>query len=232
MECPKCRHENPEDAKFCSECGHKLELACPKCGKVNPSGSKFCNGCGHDLRKPADSPVMDLNQPQSYTPKHLADKILTTRGSIEGERKSEKAGFALVSALCWSALGHVCAMLGDSENGRRHAEKGLKIHRETGIEMYLSMAHSQLGRIYLEPGDLKNALSLAEEALRLSQKNNEKHVEGWSWLLPGAILGKSMPLQIHHAWTANDESFIMKEKFFNGGFPSDYVSWPCSSGKW
>ena len=97
MKCSKCQSENPEDAMFCNGCGHKLELACPECGKVNPSGSRFCNGCGHDLRKPADTPPIDLNQPQSYTPKHLADKILTTRSSIEGERKLVTVFFADVA---------------------------------------------------------------------------------------------------------------------------------------
>jgi class 3 adenylate cyclase/tetratricopeptide (TPR) repeat protein/ribosomal protein L40E len=97
MKCSKCHHENPEDAKFCNKCGNKLELACLKCGKVNPSGSKFCNGCGHDLRIPEHTVSIDLNQPQSYTPRHLADKILTTRSSIEGERKLVTVFFADVT---------------------------------------------------------------------------------------------------------------------------------------
>ena len=49
MKCSKCQFENPEDAKFCNECGGTLQIACPKCGKVNPPGSKFCNECGHKL---------------------------------------------------------------------------------------------------------------------------------------------------------------------------------------
>lgn len=49
MKCPKCRHENPEDARFCNGCSHKLKLTCPECGKGNPPDSKFCNECGHDL---------------------------------------------------------------------------------------------------------------------------------------------------------------------------------------
>ena len=32
MQCPKCQFENREEAKFCSECGHKFELSCPECG--------------------------------------------------------------------------------------------------------------------------------------------------------------------------------------------------------
>ena len=97
MKCPECHHENPEEAKFCNGCGHKLELACPKCGKANPHGSRFCNECGDELRKPADMPPMGLNRPQSYTPKHLADKILTTRSFIEGERKLVTVLFADVA---------------------------------------------------------------------------------------------------------------------------------------
>ena len=51
MKCPKCQFENPEEARFCNECGNKLELACPECGKVNPLGSKFCNECGQRLEE-------------------------------------------------------------------------------------------------------------------------------------------------------------------------------------
>jgi len=51
MKCPKCQFENPEGAKFCNECGSKLQLACPECGKVNPTGSKFCNECGERLER-------------------------------------------------------------------------------------------------------------------------------------------------------------------------------------
>ena len=49
MKCSKCQFENPEDAKFCNNCGRPLEMACPKCGKVNPARSKFCNECSHKL---------------------------------------------------------------------------------------------------------------------------------------------------------------------------------------
>jgi class 3 adenylate cyclase/tetratricopeptide (TPR) repeat protein len=87
MKCPKCQFDNPEGAKFCNECGNKLELACPECGKANPLGSKFCNECGHNLKEAKEAPSIDYNKPQSYTPKFLANKILTTRSSIKGERK-------------------------------------------------------------------------------------------------------------------------------------------------
>ena len=94
MKCPKCSFENREGAKFCLECGEKLEFQCSKCGKILPAEAKFCDGCGYNLGSLKESPSIDFNQPQSYTPKYLADKILTTRSSIEGERKLVTVLFA------------------------------------------------------------------------------------------------------------------------------------------
>jgi class 3 adenylate cyclase len=97
MKCLKCQFENREGAKFCKECGAKLELACPDCGTIYFFDSKFCDDCGYDLRKPVKAPVVDYTQPQSYTPKFLADKILTNRSYIEGERKLVTVLFADVA---------------------------------------------------------------------------------------------------------------------------------------
>ena len=87
MRCPGCQFDNREGAKFCKECGAKLELACPKCDAFITPDSKFCDECGYDLSKPAIAPPVHYSEPNSYTPRFLADKILTTRSSIEGERK-------------------------------------------------------------------------------------------------------------------------------------------------
>ena len=97
MQCSKCRFENRDGARFCGECGHKFEIACPECGTNNRAGNKFCDECGHDLRKPEEPPSIDYSEPQSYTPKHLKDKILTTRSSIEGKRKLVTVFFADVA---------------------------------------------------------------------------------------------------------------------------------------
>jgi hypothetical protein len=45
--CPKCDHENREDAQFCLQCGEKLALKCFECGKILPLSAKFCDRCGH-----------------------------------------------------------------------------------------------------------------------------------------------------------------------------------------
>jgi class 3 adenylate cyclase/tetratricopeptide (TPR) repeat protein len=97
MKCPKCQFENPEGSNFCNKCGSKLDIFCDHCGKVNPLGSSFCNGCGQPLAEPQARAPIDYSQPQTYTPKFLADKILDTRSSIEGERKLVTVLFADVA---------------------------------------------------------------------------------------------------------------------------------------
>jgi len=52
VKCPKCGTLNPASAKFCSNCGAKLEaetITCPKCKKEIPKDSKFCPYCGASL---------------------------------------------------------------------------------------------------------------------------------------------------------------------------------------
>ena len=97
MKCPKCQTDNKEGAKFCIECGYKFELKCPQCGHPLPPPAKFCEECGYQLSKLKEAPSIDYSKPKSYTPKFLADKILTTRSSIEGERKLVTVLFADVA---------------------------------------------------------------------------------------------------------------------------------------
>jgi class 3 adenylate cyclase/tetratricopeptide (TPR) repeat protein len=93
MKCPKCQFENPEDSLFCGDCGAPLEVSCPNCGSTPPREFKFCNKCGHDLRKPSEGLPLDLSfdqkieKIQKYLPQGLAEKILSQRDRIEGERK-------------------------------------------------------------------------------------------------------------------------------------------------
>src|SRR5438067_10248293 len=115
MQCPQCRHTNPANTKFCGECGTRLESVCPACRAANPPANKFCGECGQPLaaappgaaeepatrrahsRSHTPAPETALAgrrsagerfaSPEAYTPKHLAEKILTSRGAIEGERK-------------------------------------------------------------------------------------------------------------------------------------------------
>jgi class 3 adenylate cyclase len=92
MQCPRCQHGNPDDVKFCGECGARLDATCRACRAANPPANKFCHQCGVSLiGGPSSAP---LPSPERYTPKHLAEKILTSKAALEGERKQVTVLFA------------------------------------------------------------------------------------------------------------------------------------------
>jgi class 3 adenylate cyclase/tetratricopeptide (TPR) repeat protein len=97
VQCPRCGQANPPGVKFCGECGSRLELACPACRTANPPTNRFCHGCGAPLGETATA--SPFASPQAYTPKHLADKILTSRSALEGERKQVTVLFVDVSGF-------------------------------------------------------------------------------------------------------------------------------------
>ena len=91
MHCPRCQHQNPPGMKFCGECAAPLAATCPSCGAANPPENKFCGQCAAPLRT---SPTAKFAAPDSYTPKYLAEKILTSKAALEGERKQVTVLFA------------------------------------------------------------------------------------------------------------------------------------------
>jgi class 3 adenylate cyclase/tetratricopeptide (TPR) repeat protein len=97
MKCPNCQTMNPAGAKFCVECGKGFDIRCPKCDTITPAGGKFCMSCGHRLQRLPEPQAIDYSKPQTYTPRFLAEKILTSRSSIEGERKLVTVFFADVA---------------------------------------------------------------------------------------------------------------------------------------
>src|SRR5262245_16597340 len=92
MKCPDCAHENINAAKFCEACGASLGPVCVYCGDRISSTAKFCSGCGQRVRSSA--PGERFASPKSYTPPHLAEKIVTSRSGLEGERKQVTVLFA------------------------------------------------------------------------------------------------------------------------------------------
>jgi class 3 adenylate cyclase len=104
--CAQCRHDNRPTAKFCENCGAVLPRSCAGCGTALRAAAKFCDECGQAVAMAAPSPAPTraaAAAPAGYTPKHLADKILTSRSAIEGERKQvtvvfvDCAGFTALS---------------------------------------------------------------------------------------------------------------------------------------
>jgi len=112
VRCPRCQHENPPGSNFCLGCGTRLGATCSACGNDLPAGSRFCNKCGTPVSEASPGQTR-FASPQSYTPKHLAEKILTSRTALEGERKqvtvlfADVKGFLALSA--WTGL--ICLLL-------------------------------------------------------------------------------------------------------------------------
>src|SRR5438445_2393138 len=94
MQCPRCRAENREGRRFCSECGLSFASACLSCGFLNEGSEKFCGGCGRSLTATARPVEPRFTSPEAYTPKHLAERILTSKAALEGERKQVTVLFA------------------------------------------------------------------------------------------------------------------------------------------
>src|SRR5262249_12555226 len=86
------RCENRAGAKFCEECAAPLARACANCGSPLPVTAKFCSECAHPAG--SEAPAPRFVAPDAYAPKHLADRILTSKAALEGERKQVTVLFA------------------------------------------------------------------------------------------------------------------------------------------
>ena len=82
MQCPRCQASNREGRRFCAECAAPLALACPACGFANEPGEKFCGGCAAPLGGDGRTPAPTSPSPETYTPKHLAEKILVSKARV------------------------------------------------------------------------------------------------------------------------------------------------------
>jgi len=157
MKCPKCEYENREGAKFCNECGNKLEVACPECGKINRLGSKFCDECGHNLGLRSEPSARELSldeklaKIQRYLPKGVTEKILAQRDKIEGERKQVTVMF--------------CDMEGFTALSERHGPEEAYSIMDQVYEILIHKVHDYEGTVNEMTGDGIMALFGAPIAL-------------------------------------------------------------------
>jgi class 3 adenylate cyclase/tetratricopeptide (TPR) repeat protein len=95
MRCPRCEADTSDGAKFCIECGASLRPRCAQCGADVLPRAKFCAECGTPLTAQTPAPpAAPPPSPLRYTPGYLAEKILTSRAALEGERKQVTVLFA------------------------------------------------------------------------------------------------------------------------------------------
>lgn len=99
MNCPQCEAANPDDARFCANCGASLSMNCTNCGTSLQPGAKFCHNCGQPVvpvgvRSNVElaSPAAISAQPadiQRYIPQDLLVRLESARRSrmMEGERR-------------------------------------------------------------------------------------------------------------------------------------------------
>jgi class 3 adenylate cyclase/tetratricopeptide (TPR) repeat protein len=99
MSCPACSAPIRPGAKFCEQCGARLDSACPSCGARLSEGSRFCGECGAPVGSAVTPAAERFTSPRSYTPAHLAERILRDRGALSGERKQVTVLFADVSGF-------------------------------------------------------------------------------------------------------------------------------------
>jgi hypothetical protein len=92
MKCPRCQHDNRPQAKFCEECATPLARVCSRCGSQLSPAAKFCSECAQPVAAGGAEPR--FASPEAYTPRHLAEKILTSKSGLEGERKQVTVLFA------------------------------------------------------------------------------------------------------------------------------------------
>src|SRR5215471_11370489 len=93
MTCPRCRTVNPPEARFCLECATPLLSRCSSCGAPLIAAAKSCVICAHPVAR-AREQASRFDVPATYTPGHLAETILNSKASLEGERKQATVLFA------------------------------------------------------------------------------------------------------------------------------------------
>src|SRR5215469_4111407 len=91
MRCSRCATENRDGVRFCEECGARFTQTCASCGADVVPDKRFCGACGSPV---SGQPAERFASPERYTPSRLAEKILSSKSSLEGERKHVTVLFA------------------------------------------------------------------------------------------------------------------------------------------
>jgi predicted ATPase/class 3 adenylate cyclase len=84
MRCASCGFDNPEEMKFCGECGVSLEYRCPQCGFASPPGFRFCGACGTALS--GQPRASQSTPPDAWRHSQETQPALVTPPSAEGPR--------------------------------------------------------------------------------------------------------------------------------------------------
>jgi Double zinc ribbon len=157
MKCPGCQQDSSATAKFCEHCGAPLSRRCANCGTTLSASARFCPECG----RPA---VADrFHSPESYTPKHLAARILTSKTALEGERKQVTVLFADVKSsmelLADRDPEEARTILDPLEIAAAKEQYGnaLALAGQSGARPLVAHCHRGLGELYRRTDDTAKA---------------------------------------------------------------------------
>jgi tetratricopeptide (TPR) repeat protein len=192
MQCPQCQQQNPPQAKFCLECGVRLVLLCAQCGTALPAGAKICLECGQPVDAPPTTPSR-FTAPDAYTPTHLAEKILTSRSALEGERKQVTVLFADLKGSMELLADR------DPEEARRLLDPVLE-RLATGRRMlHHALVLTELSEACPLVGRVDEASALAVRLLELSPTHTEYVYQAHACRLLGEVARRREPPDIDQA---------------------------------
>lgn len=106
MECPRCKTNIADSAKFCNQCGCVIgDNTCPVCKHMNKAGAKFCGGCG--------KPIGHENSPQqsSYQISTPSNQSISFSASSTGYSPHEEVKPPYAYAIIAIVLGIVTATI-------------------------------------------------------------------------------------------------------------------------
>jgi len=82
--CGECRTENPDDARFCTNCGTEFADRCANCAAALPEGAAFCPTCGHAVHT-------EITEERRFLTVLFADIVGFTAGSDEADPEDVQA---------------------------------------------------------------------------------------------------------------------------------------------
>lgn len=108
LKCTSCGAENPDESRFCTECGTALAAVpgeaatCAGCGAPLPAGAKFCVACG----RPAGG-GMEPSCPACGTPVPAGSQFCTHCGARLAGQPADQPASAATPALDAAAAAYV-----------------------------------------------------------------------------------------------------------------------------
>jgi hypothetical protein len=175
MRCSECTADNALDRRFCAGCAARLVVGCPACRFENEPSAKFCGGCAARL-----TPTAIQVSPERHTPKPLAERILRSRGALEGERKLSllceqlqpvpravtPSSFRSKEKWCEAEVprtaGEVAlkSLAPDTDKAAKYFDRALAVARQQQAKSWELRASMSLARLWRDQGKVGEAREL------------------------------------------------------------------------